>query len=35
LYFVGQKEEVISYAKNYGKNSAAAYFKLDKNMVGC
>jgi len=33
-YSVGQKEEVVSYAKNHGRNSAAAYFGLDKSMVG-
>ena len=33
-YSIGQKEEVISYAKNYGRNNAAAYFELDKSMVG-
>ncbi len=32
-YSVGQKEEVVSYAKNYGRNNAAAYFGLDKSMV--
>src|ERR1043165_8128039 len=33
-YSIGQKEEVVSYAKNHGRNNAAAYFGLDKSMVG-
>jgi len=32
-YSIRQKKEIISYAKNYEKNSAAAYFRFDKSMV--
>lgn len=33
-YSVGQKVEVVTYAKQFGRNKAAAHFKLDKSMVG-
>ena len=33
-YSIKQKENVVSYAKENGRNRAAAYFELDKSMVG-
>ena len=33
-YSIKQKENVVSYAKENGRNRAAAYFGLDKSMVG-
>ena len=33
-YSIEQKEEVVNYAKNHGRNSAATHFGLDKSMVG-
>lgn len=33
-YSIEQKEEVVNYAKNHGRNNAAAHFGLDKSMVG-
>ena len=32
-YSIKQKEEVVSYAKNYEKNNVVTYFGLDKSMV--
>jgi hypothetical protein len=34
FYSIGQKEEVVKYAKLHGKHRMAAHFKLDKSMVG-
>ena len=33
-YSIKQKENVVSYAKENGRNRVAAYFGLDKSMVG-
>ena len=33
-YSIEQKEEVVNYAKNHGRNRAATYFGLNKSMVG-
>src|SRR5690349_16444247 len=33
-YTIEQKKEVVAYAKENGKNKAAAAFKLDPSMVG-
>ena len=34
LYSIGQKEQVVTYAKRHGRNKAAKHFKLDCSMVG-
>ncbi|GBC35010.2 pogo transposable element with KRAB domain [Rhizophagus irregularis DAOM 181602=DAOM 197198] len=33
-YSIKQKEEVVNYAKEYGRNSVAAHFEINKSMVG-
>ncbi|GET62793.1 uncharacterized protein OCT59_023295 [Rhizophagus irregularis] len=33
-YSIKQKEEVVNYAKEYGKNNAATHFGINKSMVG-
>ena len=33
-YSIEQKEVVVNYAKEFGRNNAAAHFKLNESMVG-
>ena len=33
-YSVEQKKNVVSYAKQHGRNKAARHFNLDSSMVG-
>ena len=33
-YSIRQKKEVVTYAKEHGRNQAAKYFEVDRSMVG-